>query len=260
MGTAACLRGDNDSVRCEQCREALSARLDGADDAVERAAVDAHLAGCAACRRWSHDAAAVTRLARMSVVAGDPVVSNAVLGAAPGPGRRRLAHGLRVALGVLGVAQFLLGIAQVGAIAVSQHDHASGTSGVAHLWHESAAWNVAIGAGFGWVAVRRSRPAGLIPVLSVFVGLLALLSANDVWLARVDPTRLASHALVVLGYLVVVALSRPSFDFGDPPPARLRPPWGGRVGLDDDVWPGPAQLRAVSRHLPQQSARLDRAA
>jgi Putative zinc-finger len=47
-------------VRCEQCREALSARLDGEDDPDERAEVDTHLAECDECRRWVDEAAAVT--------------------------------------------------------------------------------------------------------------------------------------------------------------------------------------------------------
>src|SRR5207244_1511995 len=83
-----------------------------------------------------------------------------VLAAAPGPGRRRVADGLRVLLGLLGLAQFGLGMAQLSAFA-SVHEHLGlGPADSSHLWHESAAWNVAIGAGFGWIAGRRSRPAG----------------------------------------------------------------------------------------------------
>jgi predicted anti-sigma-YlaC factor YlaD len=39
---------DNCAVDCAQCREALSARLDGEDSAAEAGAVDAHLAICVA--------------------------------------------------------------------------------------------------------------------------------------------------------------------------------------------------------------------
>ena len=42
-----------------------------------------------------------------------------------------------------------------------------------HLWHESAAWNVAVGAAFLFIALRRNRPSGLVPMLTAFVGMLA---------------------------------------------------------------------------------------
>jgi predicted anti-sigma-YlaC factor YlaD len=252
------LPGDYEDVGCEQCRDALSAQLDGEDDPRQRAAVDAHLAGCADCRQWSDDAAAVTRLVRMSVVAPAPAINDTVLDAAPGPGRRRLVGGLRLALGVLGFAQFTLGMAQIGAYSAAEHVH-SGSADVssAHLRHESAAWNVALGAGFGWIAVRRSRPAGLVPLLTAFVGLLTLLSASDLWAGEVDTTRLLTHALVVLGYLIVIALSRPRFDFGDPPAQRRRTGWS--IHTADISTTAPPRLRALAPRLPPHTARHDEA-
>ncbi|GAB3860791.1 hypothetical protein [Dactylosporangium cerinum] len=55
-------------------------------------------------------------------------------------------------LGGFGLAQFVLGIAQA-ANAATAHVHQAG-----HVFHESAAWNVAIGAGFAWIATRRATP------------------------------------------------------------------------------------------------------
>jgi predicted anti-sigma-YlaC factor YlaD len=246
-------------VRCEECRDALSARLDGEDDPAERPAVDAHVAECEECRHWSEEAAAVTRLIRLRAVTSEFTIPDTVLDAAPGPGRRRLAGGLRVALGVLGFAQFTLGMAQVSAFSAVGHDHAAGGAVTsAHLWHESAAWNVALGAGFGWIAVRRSRPSGLVPLLTAFVGLLTLLSANDLWIGQVDNTRLFSHGLIVAGYLIVVALSRPRFDFGEPPPRRQQSRWS--IHTEHDVPPAAPRLRLLPKHLPGQTARHDRAA
>lgn len=204
----------------------------------------------------------MTRLIRMSGVTPESPVSHpidpAVLAAAPGPGRRRWANGLRIGLGALGAAQFTLGMAQVSIYSAAGHDH-TGTVSSAHLWHESAAWNVALGAGFGWIALRRSRPAGLVPLLTAFVGLLALLSANDFWLGQVDRARLLSHALLLAGYVIVLVLTRPAFDFGDPPPQRART--GGRWQAHFDAEPTaapPRRLRVVPP--PAQSARHDRAA
>jgi predicted anti-sigma-YlaC factor YlaD len=241
----------------------VSARLDGEDEPARRAAVDAHLSTCPECRRWADDAAAVTRLARMSVVTAQPAISakvlDAVVEAAPGQGRRRLVGGLRLALGVLGFAQFALGMVQISAFSAASHDHTGDAVSSAHLWHESAAWNVALGAGFGWIAVRRSRPAGLVPLLTAFVALLTLLSANDFWVGQVDTARLFSHALIVVGYVIVLVLNRPGLDFGEPPPQSRARGWS--VDLDDAVSrPAPPLLHPVPRHRPQQSARHDHAA
>jgi predicted anti-sigma-YlaC factor YlaD len=239
----------------------LSARLDGEDEPAERAAVDAHLDSCAACVVWLEAATSVTRMVRMSALAPGPGVSDEVLLAAPGPGRRRLAEALRILLGVLGLAQFTLGMAQLSVFS-DGHDHlGTGAVDPSHLWHESAAWNVAVGAGFGWIALRRTRPVGLIPLLSVFVGILTLVSLGDLWQGDVDRTRLLSHVLVVAGYLIMLALTRPSLDFGDPPGGRLtRPGWRVRFDPDESAATPVPRLRVLPRHLPAQSARRDRAA
>jgi predicted anti-sigma-YlaC factor YlaD len=250
---------------CEQCREALSARLDNEDTPAERAAADAHLAGCLACRRWLDEATRVTRLVRMSVLTDSPGVSDAVLAAAPRPNRARLATVLHGALGVLGGLQLLLGLAQIGASASNVHNHTLATAtGSGHLSHEAAAWNVAVGAGFLWIALNRRRSAGLIPVLTAFVGLLALLSVNDYLAARVEPARLLSHALLVVGYLITLALTRPGLDFGQPPagqrPAgQQRRPRRWSAHFDDgEFQPGPSET--AFGHIPPQSARHQRAA
>jgi predicted anti-sigma-YlaC factor YlaD len=248
-----------DDVGCAECREALSARLDGEDDPRERAEVDAHLAGCAECARWLDRASVVNRMARMSTVAPGPGINDEVLDAAPGRGRRRLADGLRVLLGALGFAQFALGMAQLTTFSAI-HDHLglSGAPDSSHLWHESAAWNVAIGAGFGWIAVRRTRPAGLMPLMTAFVVLLTLVSVGDLWQGQVDRTRLMSHIMVVVGYLVLVALGRPELDFSDPPRSRVsRPGW--RVRFEDPEQAAATRPRAA-RNPPAQSARHDEAA
>ncbi|MGH3429575.1 MAG: zf-HC2 domain-containing protein [Mycobacteriales bacterium] len=62
-------------MNCVKYREALSAQLDGEETAAERGAIDAHLASCAACRRFADDAARVTRLARTSVVTQEPDIT-----------------------------------------------------------------------------------------------------------------------------------------------------------------------------------------
>ncbi|WCN82069.1 zf-HC2 domain-containing protein [Micromonospora sp. LH3U1] len=238
---------------CEQWREVLSAQLDGEETAAELTAVQGHLDGCADCRAWFTAAAAVTRRVRTRLVTEVPDRTEAILAAiaaAParrswwqrvagrGPlvaglravlGRGRLVAGLRAALGLLGAVQLVLGLAQVGRGATADHLHPTGQ----HLWHESAAWNVAVGAGFLFVAVRRSPPAGLLPMLSAFVGTLLLLSVNDLATGSVGGERLVSHGFLVVGYLITVLLSRPGLRPGGPAPQRQPAPSRWRFGADE---------------------------
>lgn len=236
----------------------LSAQLDGEDDPADRDRVDEHLAGCAGCREWLDRAAAVNRVTRTGPVPDVPDLSDAILAALPPgppgrvPWRVRATAALYVALAAVGAVQLILGLNQVGGGSAGQHVHA-GTGADAipgHLWHESAAWNVAVGAGFLFIALRRSRPTGLVPMLTAFVGMLLLLSLNDLSAARVDGARLVSHGFVILGYLLVVALSRVSGGSAEPPGHGSE--IGERWHLVEDpgeagAVPGTPRLRLVPR-------------
>ncbi|WP_433233080.1 zf-HC2 domain-containing protein [Micromonospora sp. CA-248260] len=227
---------------CEQWREILSAQLDGEETPAERIAVDAHLDGCTGCRDWCDQAATVTRRSRLALSAPAPApgrrrravpgpdLTDAVLAALPAPRRLRdrLVFALRTGLALIGALQLVLGLAQVGRGPAAGHAHgALDTLTSGHLWHESAAWNIAVGAGFLFVAARRTPTSGLLPTLSAFVGALVLLSANDLVTGRVEPARLVSHGFLLTGYLIVVALSRP----------RLRPDGpAGRDQRDRPAW------------------------
>ncbi|WFE42668.1 zf-HC2 domain-containing protein [Micromonospora sp. WMMD998] len=227
---------------CEQWREILSAQLDGEASRAETEAAEAHLSGCAGCRRWFDSAAAVTRRARTQLAPQVPDLVASVLAAAPPPRpsrRRRVALGLRAALGLLGAVQLVLGLAQIGREAVVAHAHTAGQ----HLWHESAAWNVAVGAGFLYVALRRSTPSGLLPMLSAFVVTLVLLSVNDLITGQVAVTRLVSHGFLLVGWAVMLVLSRPRWRSGDTPPDQRSS--GSRWALRTEEPPAPAPLRLV---------------
>lgn len=56
---------DSEGMTCQQCREVVSASLDEEAGAAERAAADAHLAGCVVCRAYEVDARSVDRLTRV---------------------------------------------------------------------------------------------------------------------------------------------------------------------------------------------------
>ncbi|MCU7724048.1 zf-HC2 domain-containing protein [Actinoplanes sp. KI2] len=223
---------------CERWREMLSAQLDGEDDPAARPLVDEHLAGCADCREWLDGAATVNRLTRLGVGAA-PDLSASILAALPAatpPPRRRfpMAAALYIALAGVGAVQLILGLDQIGGGVVGTHVHAGLDATPGHLWHESAAWNVAVGAGYMFIALRRARPSGLVPMLTAFVGMLLLLSVNDLTGGRVDSTRLVSHGFVILGYLLVVALTRIPGGFAEPPGARTTPRSSWRARFTDD--------------------------
>jgi hypothetical protein len=83
-------------------------------------------------------------------------------------------------------------------------------------------------------------------MLTAFVGMLLLLSVNDLTAARVDGARLVSHGFVILGYILVVALSRVGGGAATPPGASGDVGWRARFsGDDEDVQPAPPRLRLV---------------
>lgn len=221
--------GDGNPADCTQCREALSARLDGEESTPERGALDAHLATCAACRRFAEQAARVTRLTRTAVATQEPDVVAAVLAVAPRPRRLQLATVLRVMLGLVGLAQG--DIALIGVLTAQSGAHGSqgvmleGAS-IAHLAHESAAWNLALGVGFLWIARRSPQTSGMVPTLATFVVALTGLVVLDVLAERVDPERFLLHGLVVLGLILVLALDRLPRPTGGAAPGV--PGWGQR--------------------------------
>ncbi|MEV6487473.1 zf-HC2 domain-containing protein [Actinoplanes sp. NPDC051633] len=251
-------------MACERWREMLSAQLDGEDDPADRPLVDEHLAGCADCRAWLDRAATVNRLIRTAPVTPVPDLTAAILAAVPERKPPLLTRGrLYVGLAAVGAVQLILGLTQVGGGVSAAHVHTGLTATPGHLWHESAAWNVAVGAAFLFIALRRSRPSGLVPLLTAFVGMLLLLSVNDLSAGRVDATRLVSHGFVLAGYLLVVALSRLGAGPATPPGMRST---GWRAHFDEDgdevapAEPQTPRLRLVPRSGPMTARHDERTA
>ncbi|MEV0453891.1 zf-HC2 domain-containing protein [Catellatospora methionotrophica] len=245
---------------CDTIRELLSARLDGEDQPGERELTDAHLSTCASCAAWWKQADTVTRLARTAAALPTPPLSAgalaAVLAAAPKPRPSKVPGLLRTALLAVGLAQFLLGVVQISALARlgADHEHAAiGSVSSGHLWHESAAWNIAVGAALAWLAWRRTQPAALLPVMTAFVAVLGLLTANDALTGRVDGSRIVSHSLVLAGYVLLVMLSLPGWR-DQPPVGHAARPGRWSIRGDDDsddaplapVYPMP--VRAATAH------------
>ena len=243
---------------CDQIREILSAQLDNEDLPGEAAIADGHLTACPPCRRWLDDAATVTRLARISVPQPTTGLPDMMPAPAPRRGRARLVAGLRILLGVFGVVQVLAAIAQVTVPAMAGMTMSGRAEGASpdHLIHESAAWNLAIGAGFVVIAARRTRTAGVVAILTAFVVTLTVFSVDDLLAGAVSWGRLASHALLLAGYALVVVLSRPGLRPDDPPTGATgphTPRWELPSG-DDTVVELPRRLPGQATAYSQHQA------
>ncbi len=215
---------------CQQCRESLSAGWDGEPAELSDAALDEHLSGCAACRDWQDRTSTVSRLLKVRSVDDVPDLSTAIGAAAAatglvrpvaatGAGSRRgpawwwSTDTWRVALAVIAVAQLLLGMAQlfgISLLGVAGHADHMAMAGPPddHLFNESSAWNIAIGAGFAAATIMPRRAAGLLPMLLVFLGVLTAVSVSDLARGEVTTARVVSHLLVVIGVLVLWRVDR----------------------------------------------------
>lgn len=224
-------------MSCEPYREAASARLDGEASGMASVVLDEHLARCPDCSAWLDTA---TRAGRLLRVSGDtppdlsaPILRDAGLPAARLLRRRRL---LQLGLVLLAALQWMLAVPAAWGENVGMAAMQMG----AHQAHESAAWNVAVGAALLAVALRPSRAAGTLPILLAFVVVLSVLSVPDLLDGAVTGARLASHAGVLLGLVLVTALARAE-----------RVPGPGRPAVRSDGH----RLASRARSLPRRHRR-----
>jgi RNA polymerase sigma-70 factor, ECF subfamily len=198
-------------------REALSARLDGERQHVPAARVDAHLGSCPDCRTWLAGAIELTRRTRAAGSAAPPDLSGQVMAAAgvepaagrAGRGRVFVSRALRCALAGVGLAQLGVAFAQIsgvtfGMVAPGGHGAMTGM----HLLNESTAWAFGLGCGMVVAGIWPKAAPGVATVLGVYVAVLAGYVISDAWGGQVTAARVASHAPVIVGLLLVLPVSR----------------------------------------------------
>jgi predicted anti-sigma-YlaC factor YlaD len=203
-------------VQCAELRESLSARLDGestSDDDV----LDRHVEACPGCRSWQEQAVALRRTMLVREAPPVPDLSERILANVVPPRADKWA--VRIALAVVGLAQAGLGFGDL-LLKGAEHAGHAGTAGMAdmpgmtgmttasHLGSESAAWNIAIGIGLLWAALRPRFATGLLPAFAGFVLVLGIVSAVDASGGDVAAGRLSSHVLVVVGVALLFVLHR----------------------------------------------------
>jgi predicted anti-sigma-YlaC factor YlaD len=161
----------------------------------------------------------------------------------------------RMGLAGVAIAQLSLGLAQVFGVGAGHAVPAHGEQVPTHLFNESTAWNLALGLGMLWTALRPVATSGMLPVTAVFVAVLVPFSVNDLVSGAAPLSRITSHGFLVLGLalLAVVHRTRRAPEGGTPATAV---PDGPRGGVDDsDTGPeqrpdeggGWRHLRPVSR-------------
>lgn len=245
---------------CASCREILSADMDGQADPTALAAARAHLSGCPGCATWLERAATVNRLVRTAEADPAPGMTERQLASvldqlprARSPRRRRWHLTARWALAAVGLAQLTLGL-----LALLLPGHAGGHAhpsmlgaDLAHMSHESSAWNLALGVAFLAGARWVRHLAGVLPVLGSFVLVLALVSAVDLVGGNVDATRVLAHLLVLagLGLIVLIVATAPA----GPRPYPSRSP--GRSDAEPTVRSDALGQSRRGRRHPDPAAR-----
>lgn len=254
-------------MNCEQCRELASAQADGELWPEQADLVADHQRTCGSCRSWQASLERTGRLLRVRPVEQVPDLSAAIVAAVTTeqPRRRiwwrRWVFALtprpifwRGLLAVLALAQVTVGLTEM--LGVVHGLHVPDGSGQ-HLFNESSAWNLALGVGFAVVAGWPRLAGGLLPTLGVFVSVLLVMSIGDLTGGEVGPSRLATHAVVLAGVLVMAIVHRDHRDPGRPATAADDDAlygFGAAAGVHHRSADGAAHrrgrgLRPVGRHV-----------
>jgi predicted anti-sigma-YlaC factor YlaD len=211
-------------MTCMQTRLAISARLDGEDPGLDDASVYSHLAGCADCRAFAHDAEVLHRQLRLSPAPAIPDLTPGILAAigeerrvgAPDPELVSVGAGPDADTGnALRWILVAIALAQI-AIAIPALVFGTDAGLPVHAARHIGSFDVALGVGFLYAAWKPSRIPGLMPVVAALVVCLVGSSLLDVAAGNTAALGEVQHVLDFAG-LLVVWLLRPTTE-----PRRLR--------------------------------------
>jgi predicted anti-sigma-YlaC factor YlaD len=197
-----------------QIHQAISARLDGEDPGLDESIVYAHLAACADCRTFAHDAESLHRGVRLAPAPEIPDLTPGILTAINAESTRDVPAvpaapaepDSHVALRwiLLGIA-----LAQI-AVAIPALVFGSDAGLPVHTARHIGSFDVALGVGFLYAAWKPSRIPGLLPVVAALVVCLVGSSLLDVANGSTRALGEAQHVLDFVGLAVVWLLSRPA--------------------------------------------------
>jgi len=187
-------------MECDRAREAISARIDGEDPGVPAGVLEAHLAGCQACRDWQQRAHVMTRRARLGGPFLDHDLTGQVLAATPPATAKRRRLALRAALLAASLAQLAITVP----LLILGHDPDTGT----HAAHELGSFDLALALAFAVGVVRPRLSAGLAwPCCVAALGLAGTAMA-DVVARQAFGADEAQHLVAVAGALLLFWQSR----------------------------------------------------
>jgi predicted anti-sigma-YlaC factor YlaD len=215
-------------MECDRAREAISAQIDGEDPGVPDRALEAHLAGCEACRSWQQRAHMMTRRARLGGPFLDRDLTGQVLAAIPpAPARRRLKLAVRAALLAVALGQLAITVP----LLILGHDHDAGT----HAAHELGSFDLALAIAFAVGAIRPALSAGLAWPCGIAAGGLVGTAIVDLIGGQTIGADEAQHLIAAAGAVLLIWQARTS---------GTRAEGANAVGATD--WPQAAQHSAAA--------------
>ena len=186
-------------LSCDQCREAVSAQMDGEDTGVAADVLAAHLRTCRQCRAFA------TGLHRLddALPAGPPAPdrSDAILGAvrrarearSPAAVTGRIA---RAGLGLVAIVQMITAAVEL-----------TGGAGV-HSLRDLSAFQLALAVGFLVTAIRPATAAGLLPTAAALALCLLAVVGLDIAAGQATSGGEATHVTELLGVALVWLIAR----------------------------------------------------
>lgn len=190
-------------MRCADCRDAASARLDGEDapDGTTFAEVDLHLASCAECTAWLDGATALHRAVRVRPAEAVADRTDAILAAVPASIRPRpVREGVRYALFAIGLTQLV--------IALPALVLAEDASAPVHVAREMGAFELALAVGLLSCVWRPRLAAGLMPFAGALAGAMLLTAGIDIVQGEAVALTEAHHVLDLIGVALLALLER----------------------------------------------------
>ena len=197
--------GDHYRMRCEDCREAISAQFD--DEVAPEGATDdlvqSHLTTCAACRRFARGATLVHREVRVRPAEPVPDLTAAILGALPPDAHPRpVREWARYALLAVALTQLVLALP---ALLFGEDPGAS-----VHVARDLGSFDVALAIGLLWAAWQPHRASGLLPMALALGFAIALTAGIDLVQGDAGAGAEAHHVLDLAGIVLLYLLARPA--------------------------------------------------
>jgi predicted anti-sigma-YlaC factor YlaD len=192
-------------MRCEQCREIVSAHLDGEADATAWAAASAHLRDCFACRTFADESEQLGRITRLRPVEPVPDLTPRILAATA---LDRPAHDTTRPVRIVLCAAALLQIALAAPAFVLGDD----ANLPVHIARHIGSFDIALAVGYLFVAWRPARALdGVFPIALALVACLVGSSVLDVMTGRAAASGELHHITDVVGVMAMWLLGPRTF-------------------------------------------------